>query len=148
MNTETMKTSNETQLRAFIEERVEAIRNKDIDKAIAHYADDVVLFDVVGPLQQTGVVMMRQRLEEWFSTFEGTVGFEIKDLRITVGDDVGFCYSFNHVNAITKDGRKLDMWWRETLGWQKIKGQWLVTQAHSSVPFDTTNGQAAVTLKP
>jgi len=148
MNTENIKTTDEAQIRDFIAEHVEAIRNKDIGKAIAHYADDVVLFDVVGPLQQKGAKMLRQRLEDWFSSFEGAIGFEIKDLNMAIGDNAGFCFSFNHVSATTKDGGKLDMWWRETLGWQRINGQWLVTQAHSSVPFDATNGKGSVALKP
>lgn len=148
MNIENIKTTDEAQIRDFIAEHIEAVRNKDIDKAIAHYADDVVLFDVIGPLQQKGAKMLRQRLKDWFSSFEGAIGFEIKDLNMAIGDKAGFCYSFNHVSATTKYGGKLDMWWRETLGWQKINGQWLVTQAHSSVPFDATNGKGSVGLKP
>lgn len=143
-----MNTSDEAQLQIFIHERVEAICNKDIAGATNHYAQDVMLFDVVGPLQQNGIKAMQERLDNWFASFDGDIGFEIKDLNIVLGNDAGFCYSFNHVNAKTKDGGNLNMWWRETLGWQKIGGEWLVTHAHSSVPFDAESGKGAIGLKP
>ncbi|WPU95023.1 nuclear transport factor 2 family protein [Mucilaginibacter sabulilitoris] len=143
-----MNTSDEAQLQIFIHERVEAICNKDIAGATNRYAQDVMLFDVVGPLQQSGIKAMQERLNTWFASFDGNIGFEIKDLNIVLGGDAGFCYSFNHVSAKTKDGGNLNMWWRETLGWQKINGEWLVTHAHSSVPFDAVSGKGAIGLKP
>jgi hypothetical protein len=42
----------------------------------------------------------------------------------------------------------LDMFWRETLCWQKIKGEWMIMAAHSSVPFDAATGMASTGLKP
>ena len=143
-----MNTVDEAQLQAFIQERVEAICNKNIAGATNHCAQNVVLFDVVGPLQQSGIKAMQQRLDNWFASFDENIDFEIKDLNIVLGTDAGFCHSFNHVNATTKDGGKLDMWWRETPGWQKIDGEWLVTHAHSSVPFDAVSGKGSVGLKP
>jgi ketosteroid isomerase-like protein len=42
----------------------------------------------------------------------------------------------------------LDMFWRETLGWRMIDGDWKIVHAHSSVPFNPATGMASTGLKP
>jgi uncharacterized protein (TIGR02246 family) len=135
-------------IRALIDGQAEAIRAKDIDGSAANYAPDVLLFDVVNPLQSIGSDALRRRLAEWFSSFEGPIGYELRDLTIAAGDDVAFSHSLNHVSATTRDGKKLDMWWRATVCYRHIDGAWTITHAHASVPFDVASGQASLDLKP
>jgi uncharacterized protein (TIGR02246 family) len=142
------KALDEVQIRALIEEKIKAVRAKDIDGATSSYAPDVLSFDVVNALQYVGSDAIRKRLEEWFSSFQGSIGFEIRDLSITSGDRVAFSHSLNHVSATTTGGGKLDMWWRETACYRKIDGKWLITHQHSSVPFDVESGKASLDLKP
>lgn len=148
MNLDKRISSDESEIKDSIEKRVQAIRTNDIDAAILNYADDVLLFDVVGELSETGSSAVKKRLEDWFSTLESPIGFEIEQLYISTGIDIAFCSSFNHVMATKKDGGKLDMWWRETLGWKKVNDKWVVTHAHSSVPFNGQVGKASTNLKP
>ena len=148
MNLNNITSENESEIKDIIEKRVKAIRINDIETAVLNYADDVLLFDVVGELFEEGSSAVKKRLKEWFSTLESPIGFEIGHLNIHTGNDIAFCSSFNHVMATKKDGGKLDMWWRETLGWKKINDKWLVTQAHSSVPFNVQDGKASTNLKP
>jgi len=89
-----------------------------------------------------------QRAEAWFSTFRGPIGFDLLDLRIVVGAEVAFAHSLNHVHGTVADGRELDMWWRETLCFEKLGGRWMITHAHDSVPFDAETGKASLGLKP
>jgi len=86
--------------------------------------------------------------EEWFSSFEGPIGYEIRDLNITADNDVAFSHGLSHVSATTAGGGKLDMWWRMTICFRKIDGKWMVTHEHNSVPFDTETGKASLDLKP
>ena len=65
-----------------------------------------------------------------------------------MGDDVAFSHSLNHVSATTKDGQRLDMYWRATVCFRKLDGSWTVTHTHSSVPFDMETGQASLDLEP
>jgi ketosteroid isomerase-like protein len=88
------------------------------------------LFDVVNPLQTTGSDAARARLEEWFASFQGPIGYELRDLSIAAGDDVAFSHSLSRVSATTTDGRKLDMWWRTTVCYRKVDGVWTVTHEH------------------
>jgi ketosteroid isomerase-like protein len=74
--------------------------------------------------------------------------FEIVDLTVIVGEDQAMSYGFNHIQTQVKTGVPLDMYWRETLGWAKKRGQWKIVHAHSSVPFDAGSGKASIGLKP
>ena len=142
------KALDEVQIRRLIEDKIQAVRAKDIDGATSNYAADVVSFDVVNGLQYLGSDAIRKRLEEWFSSFQGPIGFEIRELSITSGDSVAFSHSLNHVNATTTGGVKLDTWWRETACYRKVDGKWIITHQHSSVPFDVKSGKASLDLKP
>ena len=138
----------ETQIRALIDDRAKAVRSKDSNGAISNVAPDVLSFDVVNPLQHIGSDASKRRAEEWFSSFQGPIGFEIRDLNITAGDDVAFSHGLSHVSATRKDGVGLDMWWRTTVCFRKVDGKWMITHEHNSVPFDVESGKASLDLKP
>ena len=142
------KAVGEVQIRGLIENKIKAVRAKDIDGATSNYAPDVLSFDVVNPLRYVGADAIRTRLEEWFSSFQGSIGLEIRDLSITVGDAVAFSHCLSHVSATKTGGGRLDMWWRETACYRQIDGAWLITHQHSSVPFDVESGKASLDLKP
>jgi len=59
----------------------------------------------VDPLQYVGSDAIRKRTEQWFSSFQGPIGYETRDLRIAAADGVAFSHSLNHVRG-TKNGRK------------------------------------------
>lgn len=148
MTTAEREAIGEAEIRALIHDKAKAIRAKDSAAALSDYAPDVLSFDLIDPLQYTGAASVRERLDNWFSSFDGPVGYEVRDLDVTAGDDVAFSHSLNHVDARTRDGRRLEMWWRVTECYRKLNGRWLVTHSHSSVPFDVESGKASMGLKP
>ena len=56
-----------TEISNILQEIKRAIHAKDSDAIASHYADDVVLFDVMGPLQNAGLGLIRQRMDEWMN---------------------------------------------------------------------------------
>jgi uncharacterized protein (TIGR02246 family) len=148
MTDERARADDEARIRALIHDQAKAIRAKDIDGSLASYAPEVLLFDVVSPLQRVGSDAARERLAEWFSSFQSPIGYELRELGIAAGGDVAFCHSLNRVSATTTDGKTLDMWWRATVCCRRIGGRWMVTHEHASVPFDVESGRAALDLRP
>jgi ketosteroid isomerase-like protein len=146
--TETDKANEEARIRRLIDDRVKAVRAKDVEAAMACVAPNIVSFDVVNPLLSTGSDSSRRRAERWFASFQGPIGFEISDLTIAASGDAAFCHGLHHVNAMKADGEKLEMWWRATICFQKSEGRWLITHEHNSVPFDMETGKASIDLKP
>lgn len=140
-----------TRIKALLADHAQAVRNRDVAAAIKIYADDVLIFDVVGPLAHPkGIASVEDRLAQWLSTFAdyAVIDFQLVDVAITADEHLAFSHSYNHVNARLRTGRILDMYWRETLCWRKHDGQWRIVHAHSSVPFDPSTGIAATGLEP
>jgi uncharacterized protein (TIGR02246 family) len=140
--------SSEDQIRALLDERVRAIHDKDAQALTSACAPDIVSFDALPPLQRLGAEAVRHRAEEWLGWYDGPVGYDIRDLRITAGDDTAFASYLYRVTGTMTNGSKVDMWVRSTMGLQKRDGQWAIAHEHTSVPFDAESGQAALDLAP
>jgi uncharacterized protein (TIGR02246 family) len=142
------KARDEAQIRALIEARVKAVHAKDVNGAMESITPDILLFDVVNPLHHRGRDAERKRAQEWFSSFQGPIGYEIRDLNISTCDDVAFSHCLNRYSGTTTDGGKFGMWVRATTCYRKIDGTWMITHEHQSVPFDTESGKASLDLEP
>lgn len=148
MPAEAKKVTENEEIRNLIDNWVQAVREKDVEGSVAPYASEVISYDLVNPLRYDGSDMIRKRLTEWFSSFEGPIGIEFRDLDVTAGDDVAFGHGLHHVDGTKTDGTRLEMWWRTTLCLSKIEGRWTITHSHDSVPFNMENGMASLDLKP
>ena len=137
----------EAAIRALVERRMQAVRDRDAEAAVADVADDVVTFDVVDPLLHRGRKAVRRRAETWFSSFTGAVGFEMRDLAITVSGETAFSHSLNRYSGATVNG-PLGMWVRVTTGYRRIDGRWMITHEHGSVPFNPETGRPSLELEP
>ena len=126
-----------------IRERVatlaQAIREKDIDALMAHYAPDVVVYDVTPPMDVESAADYRKNFERWFGSMLGPIDYEMKDLRVSMSDSHAFCHGLTHVKGMRKNGDKADYWVRVTTCFQKANGQWLVGHEHVSMPADVAN---------
>jgi ketosteroid isomerase-like protein len=140
--------TDEVRIRELIEERVQAVHDKNVDKLVSHHARDVVSFDVLPPLQHAGAGTVRQRAEMWLSSYQSSIGYEVRDLSITAGDYVAFCHYLYRVSGTLLDGGKVDMWVRATICLRKIGDEWAIAHEHQSVPFDVQTGKASLDLKP
>lgn len=143
-----MKTNNdEVEIRAMLKAWAQAIRAKDAKGVAAHFAETEVRFSLAPPLQIKTPLERDQ--EEWFATWDGPVGFEVRDLCITAGENIAFCHCFVRISGQKVDGAQPSVWARETLGLRKIDGCWKIAHEHGSVPFymDGSN-KAAVDLQP
>jgi ketosteroid isomerase-like protein len=140
----------EAAIRAVIDNWASAMRAKNADSVVSQYAADSVKFILAPPLQYAkSHPFDNKALQEWFSSFEGPLEYEYRDLEIIAGSDVAFCHSLNRMVATTITGEKVDLWFRETLGFRKIGDKWRITHEHSSVPFYMDGSlKAAVDLKP
>jgi ketosteroid isomerase-like protein len=149
MATEKNKAIDEAQIRELIDGWAKALRAKDIDGVMSHYAPEILVFDIAPPLLYRGANAYRKNYEEWFATWQGPIGYEIRDPSITVGDDVAFSHSLNRIYGKRTDGEKTGVWVRVTACFRKINGKWLIAHEHISVPlYMDGSDRAAVDLKP
>lgn len=143
---EQIESAVEAEIHALIDRTVKAVRAKDADALIADYAPDVVAFDLIEPLQSIGSEAVAKRARQWFRSFEGTIDYSVRNLKIVADGGVAFCRSLNQVSGV-QAGQRMEMSWRATVCCEKRGGRWLVTHLHSSVPFEMETGQASMGLK-
>ena len=127
---------NEAGIRALIDERTAAMRDKDAARAVATLASDVVVFELAPPLS-VGAEPAHDAaaLAVWLAGWDGPVGVEMRDLHIETGGDIGWSRSLNRLYGKLTNGREVDMWFRSTLAFRKVDGAWKIAHGHSSVPF-------------
>jgi ketosteroid isomerase-like protein len=133
----------EGQIRAVIADRAAAIHDRDAERFVAHYAPQIVKFDLPPPLVYSGPQARdADTLQAWFASHPGgPIDYQIRDLTVAAGGDVAFCHSLNQLAGA--------LWFRSTLGLRKISGQWLVTHEHNSTPFYMDGSdKAALDLQP
>jgi uncharacterized protein (TIGR02246 family) len=148
MAVEENKKNDEAAIQRLLDDWTRSLHDKNIEGVMSIYAQEVVSFDIVPPLQYRGADAFRKVWEEAFLVFQGPINYEIHDLSITVGDDVAFTHSFNRLSATLTTGQKLGPWVRWTACFRKINGKWLIVHHQNSVPVDLETGRALLSLKP
>ncbi|HEX8720103.1 MAG TPA: nuclear transport factor 2 family protein [Pyrinomonadaceae bacterium] len=148
MTTDNNKLTDEARIRELIEERVRAIRAKDVNALMSNHAPDVVMFDALDPLRYAGSEAVGERAGKWLSWYQGPVDYAVRDLSVTAGDGAAFCHYLYRVTGTMTNGREVDMWVRSTICFRRDGGAWVVAHEHTSVPFDAESGRASVNLKP
>jgi ketosteroid isomerase-like protein len=144
----TQREEDEAKVKQQVGKIVEGIRAKDLESLGRLYATGVVSFDVEPPLQHVGV---EAKLRNWAKvfTFFRDVDYEVRDLAVTVGDDVAFGHAFGRLSGTLRDGTATSgMWVRGTFCFRKLDGNWLIVHDQASVPFDIVSGKGVTDLEP
>jgi uncharacterized protein (TIGR02246 family) len=142
--------NDEQQIRQLIEDRAAALRAKDAKGMVRPYAEGSVIFDLAPPLRQPGDARDPAPVEQWLATFEGPMDTEVRDLTVTIGDDVAICTSLDRLTATPRgETERFDLWHRVTLGLRRIDGRWQIIHEHQSVPFEMDgSSRASLDLTP
>jgi PhnB protein len=136
----------EAQVREAIDGWANALRGKDAAGVVSLQTEDFVQFALAPPLRAEA--LDRRGLEDWFSSWEGPIDYEIHEQKITTADDVAFSHSLNRMRATTTDGEQTDLWFRQTLCFRKLGAGWKIAHEHDSVPFYMDDARAAIDLEP
>lgn len=106
MTTENTKTANEARIRELIEKWAKTTRDGDSDEVLSNHSSDVLIFDVLSPLQYKGADAYRKSWDDWHPSFESESLFEIHDLNITSGKTVAFCHCLIQCGGTLPNGGK------------------------------------------
>ena len=145
MSAAASSSGDEAQVRRLIGSWAEAMRAKDVEVTLSHYGREVVSFYLAPPLKYVGAQSLRESLTAWFPTFQGAVGYEVRDLSVTADQNLAFCRSLNRISGARTDGTTTEVWIRMTLCCRKIDGAWKIVHEHASVPFYMDGSYKAAT---
>jgi ketosteroid isomerase-like protein len=128
-------TSMEVVLRNRIDALAQAIRDRNVDHLMTFYARDVEVFDVRPPLDVHGSDAYRQNFERFFGMFQGSLNFELNNLRVVPGEPAAFCHYLGLVSGTRPNGHQTSGYWvRGTTCFERRDGEWIVTHEHISMP--------------
>ena len=134
MSASSNRTTDEAAIRELVESWARAVRAKDFDGILANHSADMLMFDVPPPVKSKGIEAYRKTWDLFFSWSDDPVVFDIKDIDITAGTDVAFVAALMRCAGTEKDGERIELEFRLTIGLRKIGGQWMVLHEHHSIP--------------
>ncbi|EHK74539.1 hypothetical protein SM0020_28285 [Sinorhizobium meliloti CCNWSX0020] len=98
---------------------VAAVAARDIEAVMTGYADPLLVFDVVGPMEREGKALYRWAWEDEFFPWHGETGtFALRELAVHAGGDIAFATGLMDCGG-TEGGRPVEHTLRLTLGLTK-----------------------------
>jgi uncharacterized protein (TIGR02246 family) len=129
--------SDEAEITALIRRWAQAVHDGDLDAVLVDHSPDIVMFDVPPP--DNGVRGLSAYRETWPPFFEWQrtgASFEIVELAVTAGVDVGFVHALLRCGTTDELEQHPERRLRLTSGLRKLDGRWVVTHEHHSFPID------------
>jgi ketosteroid isomerase-like protein len=127
--------SEEAAIREVIEHWARATREGRHDDVLANHLDDLVIFDVLPPMRYESAARYRESWDEWQPDAQGEMQFELEDLSISAGDDVGFAFGLLQCGGALPNGKTFRDTVRITFCLRKLGGKWKIAHQHVSKPF-------------
>ncbi|MCV3274420.1 YybH family protein [Roseobacter sinensis] len=119
---------------------------KDADAIVGCYAPDAVIYSLAPPLKDK-IDLVGTR--EWLKTWDGPILVDAEDVNLVVGEDTAWSTALNRMRGTKTDGTREDIWFRTTMCFRKLDGDWRIVHDHSSTPFYMDGSvRAAVDLEP
>jgi ketosteroid isomerase-like protein len=135
--------TDEEQIRQLLATQQQAVCAKDVDRIMAHYAEDVIVFNVKPPFQIRGANEWRRAWETSLSHFPPSFGNEMKDLAITLSGDLAIAHFLYRFTGLGEQS-----WIRDTAVYRRNQGSWRIVHEHFSVPFDPETSRVVLDLEP
>ena len=143
----TTTSTQEAPIRAVIDDWASALRAKDARRVVSHGTTFFTQFSLAPPRVATDAD--EKGLAAWFATWQGPLGFDLRELKFSAGAEAAFWYGLVRLTGTSTSGEKVELWFRQTLCFRKVGGAWKIAHAHESVPFYMDGSdRAALDLKP
>ncbi len=126
----------EAAIRKVLDRWAAATRDGRHDDVLAHHQNDLVIFDVLSPLRYTSAARYRDSWESWQPDARGAVVFDLQDLAVEAGADVGYAFGLLACGGTLPDGATFSDTVRITFCLRKREGQWKVAHQHVSKPIE------------
>ncbi len=145
-------TEAENEIRRVLDARFNALRMKDAERFVSHYAPDVVTFDLAPPLCNAGLdVRSTGGRDSWFDGWTSPIWEDVSEFTATVAEEEGiaYCHGLVRLRGEKTDEGTVDLWFRSTWCLRRMRGAWKITHEHNSAPcyLDGTD-RAALDLVP
>lgn len=138
----------EDELRALVQDWIDAVRASDIDRIMAHYDPGVVAYDAILALRFQGADAYREHFAKCLEMCPGEPLMEAHDIHAMAEGELGIAHYVLRCGAVDDDGKEQTGWMRATLAARRSGGRWRIVHEHYSAPFDPESGQAMMDTAP
>jgi ketosteroid isomerase-like protein len=123
------------EIRHLIENWAKAVRNLNINGAVANHAEDMLMFDVPPPVHIRGIDRYRQTWPPFFDWLKSGATFEIVWLEVTAGEDVAYATALLRCGRTDELATHREPRLRLTVGLRREAGRWIIAHEHHSFPL-------------
>jgi predicted enzyme related to lactoylglutathione lyase/ketosteroid isomerase-like protein len=128
--------NDENTIRAAVQEWGDAFCSKDVERLIALYTLDAVVFDAIPPFS-SDIEGMRSKLVDCIRYFPDGFAAETRDLTISVSGELASAHFIWHFTGLPPGHPAGRHWFRSSIVWRRQgDGRWLIAHDHCSAPFD------------
>jgi len=147
-NSSQNQASAEAGVRQWMDDFKHAFEAKDTKAVMALYSPDILAYDVIPPLQYSGIDAYGKDFASYFANFNGPLTLEYRDCHIATSGDLAIVTCLERATGTLTNGQPSSVWLRATSGLRLVNGHWLDFHDHVSVPTDFQTGKALVDLQP
>lgn len=140
--------SAQTEIQTLINTYRDAVMNKNVDKVMTLYTDDIVSFDAIKALQFKGKAAYLAHWEACMEMCSGPHVFEFHEIAIETADNLAFAHWVTHCGGTNDKGETQSCWMRATACYRQVGGTWKIAHEHWSAPFDPMSGSTLFDVQP
>jgi uncharacterized protein (TIGR02246 family) len=143
-----MSSNAQMQIQQQLDSWAAACRAKDVARIISHYAEDVVAYDAVGPLQFQGRAAYQAHWQACMEMCSGPGVFEIHQPSFLLSGELAVVHYLCHCGGTDEQGEMHSSWLRVSQCFRLQGGRWLIAHEHFSMPGDMQSGKILFDLQP
>jgi uncharacterized protein (TIGR02246 family) len=148
MNSAEQRLDDRSQVQQLLATWDQAFLSHDLNQVLATYTEDVLAFDVMGPLQFKGRERYGQHWQACLDMCTGQPTVSRQDLEIEVSGDLALVHYLMHCSGTNSEGKEEGCWMRVSQNCRRQQGRWLICHEHLSVPVDMESGKAVFEAQP
>jgi uncharacterized protein (TIGR02246 family) len=126
--------TDEAEVRTLVERWAKAVRARDMEGILAHHSAEILMFDVPPPFKSKGIEAYRKTWDLFYSAQPGPIVFDIQSMDVVAGSDIAFIAALMQCAEKGKNGGRIKLDFRLTIGLRKIDGEWTILHEHHSIP--------------
>jgi ketosteroid isomerase-like protein len=147
--TQTSFTRHHDDVLTTLENFAEAVRNGNAETIMSFFADTMVAYDMMPPIQFINKNQYQRAWEEYFTkVFTFPINFNFNERTIEINGDLAFANGLVHLEGDTINGNNINNWMRNSTCLKYMNGNWLIINYHNSVPVDAITGNAMLSITP